>query len=54
MGLREIPQIFQIIPFIMPGLSWQFHENPFTHFSVMLSTEKQTKKQPYKPTKMKT
>ena len=42
---RDTFQVFQIVPCIRPDLSWKFHENPFTHFSVMLSTDKQTNKQ---------
>ena len=31
------PKIFQNVPCFMPGLSWIFHQNPFTRLSVMIS-----------------
>ena len=34
--------MFQSVPCSMPELTWKFHENPFTCFSVILLTVKQT------------
>ena len=42
---RDTPPILQIVPCIMPDVSWQFYEHPFTRFPVMLSTGTQTNKQ---------
>ena len=35
-------QIFQIVPFILPNISWKLHENLSMRFPVMLLTDKQT------------
>ena len=45
----NIPKMFQIVPYAKSHLPWKFHDYPFTRFSVMLLTDKQTNK----PTEMK-
>ena len=47
---RNILKLFQMVSCTKSHLSWKFHENPFTRFSVMLLKDKQT----HKPTEMKT
>ena len=42
--LNITPQIFQLLPCIVPDLSWEFHENPFIRLSAMLLTDGQTYK----------
>ena len=41
---RNNPQIFQLIPCVMPDLSWKFHEHPFIRFYAMLLTVRQPNK----------
>ena len=38
-------RILQIVPGVMPNISWNLHENPSTRFPVMLLNDKQTHKQ---------
>ena len=50
-GVKDITlKIFQIVPCIVPNISWKFRENASKRFHVMLLTDRQT----YKPTEMKT
>ena len=36
---RNIPKTFPIVPRTMADASWNFHENPFIHFTGMLLTD---------------
>ena len=40
------PQMFQDVPCSMLNLSWKFHQNPFTCFSVMLLTDRKKTDKP--------
>ena len=42
---RNILKILPIVPCIESHLPWKFHENPFSRFSVMLLTDRQTDRQ---------
>ena len=39
---RNIQKMLPIVPCIKSHLPWKFHENPFSRFSVMLLTDRQT------------
>ena len=41
----NILKVFPIVPCIKSHLPWQFHENPYSRFSVMLLTDRHTNRQ---------
>ena len=41
----NILKMFPIVPCIKSHLPWKFHENPFSHFSVIMLTDRQTNRQ---------
>ena len=50
----NIPKMFPIVSCIKSDLPWRFHENPFSCFSVMFLTDRQTDRQTKQRTMTKT
>ena len=47
-------KMFPIVPCIKSHLPWKFHENPFSHFAIMLLTDRRTDRLTDRPTDRQT